>query len=426
MTARCEKDERLPNGSVIHWSRRFKRKGRWRVPVRCGGCGQERTVAADSASRKKFSGLCHHCRSQGQTQVKIETLPNGSVIYWPQRFRHENNWYVPVCCGGCKQERLVREDNARGKEFSGLCFRCALSARHADFKTDVETLPNGSVIYWPRRFKHEGYWRVPVRCGECGLERTIAASGACGKNFSGLCPDCKALKSVKTDTETLPNGSMIDWSRRFKCEGRWYVPVRCGSCGQERIVTAETACGRKSSGLCFHCSHAARRKPTKTSIETLPSGSIIYWDDQTYKAKRRFVRVRCGGLYCDGHTRYVTLTKVQTDGFTGLCRRCSHYGPRAGQWKGGRRVTTQGYIDVWLPSDHPFYCMTDANGYCREHRLVIAEHLGRPLRDDEIVHHINGDKQDNRLENLEVHVRTKYHAGYRPLEPRPAAKGSTD
>lgn len=66
-------------------------------------------------------------------------------------------------------------------------------------------------------------------------------------------------------------------------------------------------------------------------------------------------------------------------------------------WKGGRRVE-YGYSLVYQPQ-HP---NAKPNGYVREHRYVMSQHLGRPLERDENVHHINGNKLDNRLCNLEL------------------------
>lgn len=60
--------------------------------------------------------------------------------------------------------------------------------------------------------------------------------------------------------------------------------------------------------------------------------------------------------------------------------------------------TQKGYILLYRPK-HP---MSQRSGYVMEHRLVMAEHLGRNLRADEIVHHKNEAKDDNRLENLEL------------------------
>lgn len=64
----------------------------------------------------------------------------------------------------------------------------------------------------------------------------------------------------------------------------------------------------------------------------------------------------------------------------------------------GYIVTHNGYVMVKVPN-HPF---ADSKGYVRKHRLVMENHLERILDQDEIIHHINGDKTDNRIENLKI------------------------
>jgi len=63
-----------------------------------------------------------------------------------------------------------------------------------------------------------------------------------------------------------------------------------------------------------------------------------------------------------------------------------------------RYYSGDGYVLLYYP-EHP---NSDSNGQLREHVFVMSEHLGRPIEDGESVHHKNGIRDDNRLENLEL------------------------
>jgi len=71
-------------------------------------------------------------------------------------------------------------------------------------------------------------------------------------------------------------------------------------------------------------------------------------------------------------------------------------GDKNPKWRGGVLHAADGYIYIYKPEHQHATKM----GYVLEHRLVMESHIGRLLKKKEVVHHINKNRRDNRIENL--------------------------
>lgn len=157
-------------------------------------------------------------------------------------------------------------------------------------------------------------------------------------------------------------------------------------------------------------------------------GDIVSSSQVNKRHRGRYIYMRCPEC---GSGHWVRLEAYKGD-CLGYCRK--HYGIAIGRantggkrseatkkllgdqkrgaknhwWRGGKFKNHE-YIALYLSPDHPLFEMTVAHGRVFEHRIVMANQLGRPLRDEEVVHHINGIKTDNRIENLRLFANQSEH-----------------
>jgi len=96
-----------------------------------------------------------------------------------------------------------------------------------------------------------------------------------------------------------------------------------------------------------------------------------------------------GGRFCSRGC--ITRNKKEVIGATRVC---------------SGRINRDGYIQV-LAKGYP---SSNKKGYVLEHRLIMERSLDRYLKNYEIIHHKNEDREDNRIENLEVMTRAEHAA----------------
>jgi hypothetical protein len=155
----------------------------------------------------------------------------------------------------------------------------------------------------------------------------------------------------------------------------------CGVCSARFKKIANTS-GKYCSRSCFSVAAQHRRQRTCPTCKSVFSkqGQTRYCTPECVPRKLpRPPCIRCG-----------TPVKLMKHKY--CSQSCSSNGKRAKVPSGSRITGINGYVSIKLGSGR----------WQLEHRQVMSKVLGRPLQKNETVHHINGQRDDNRPENLEL------------------------
>lgn len=212
-------------------------------------------------------------------------------------------------------------------------------------------------------------------------------------------------------------GSPIINERRWPSD----VLVTCPGCGCRRWVKNWTTRQPRFTGLCKKCA-GKRANPQQLAYPTgkqdLGNGNYILWDSlerlpspsgRTRRLKVQVYCSRCDAPYWSSANH--VFHQVQKGRYTGFCAR------HPVSEKQGR-IDNHGYVEIHIdllsPADRllaePMARMRGK--YVSVHRLIMARHLGRPLTKNEIVHHKNGIRDDNRIENLVLRTTKNHGTGH--------------
>ncbi len=160
--------------------------------------------------------------------------------------------------------------------------------------------------------------------------------------------------------------------------------------------TSERMSGRKLS------------EETKIKIGIASKGRPSFWKGKKRSEEtKRKIKLNHKGRTGQPHLK-ATKTKMSLSAKKYIKNNPRPLGNKHPNWKGGKVKMGHDYIQIYNPT-HPY---ANVKHYVLEHRLVMEKHIGRILLPTEVVHHINGIVDDNRIENLMLFSNNAEHSKY--------------
>lgn len=195
---------------------------------------------------------------------------------------------------------------------------------------------------------------VKSNCEFCGISKEYKYKSFVKKYCSHSCAN-KASADVRK-------------SKDIEC-------IKCKQCDKEFKILSSVKRSRESNGVAIkYCSQSCSGKANSKKVKK----QCLNCDNEFYTTRNKFCSRECSYVY----------RKKQTD------------------------EKEQGY---WFENGYKILYVS-GNKYIKEHIHVMEKHLGRKLAKDEVVHHKNEDRADNRIENLEVMKRSEHSRYHRNKE----------
>ena len=219
---------------------------------------------------------------------------------------------------------------------------------------------------------------------ECGNEKTVVGDSL----TSGSTKSCGCINNIKDlSGQTFGKLTVVNFAGSSKRgHAKWLCKCECGN---EKAIFG----GHLTSGSTKSCGCITRPFKDLTG-QTFGKLTVVKFAGRDKCGNREWLcKCECGNEkdIVGGH---LTSGSTKSCG----CRAGSKHRQLREKGIFTKRTNKYGYVIMHYP-EHP---NSRKGGNICEHTYVMSEHLGRPLKPNENVHHINGVRDDNRIENLEL------------------------